>query len=363
VELSTPIEVQPFALERLGVVMRADPVDPREAWGVLNPACARGRDGNLYLFPRAVATGNYSRIGVGRVRFDAGGDPVGVERLGYVLEPTEPYESNPRTAGCEDPRITFIPALDRYVMTYAAYGPRGPRIALAASRDLERWERHGPVSFAFEARWRTDLNLYDNKDAYFFPEPLPGPDGRPALAFVHRPSWRVTPAYEVLPDGIADRRPGMWLSWLPLDRVGDRLEGLTRMQWHAPFAGAEEDWQSLKIGGGTPPVRTPFGWLTIFHGVSGAIVEGADHQQNVRYAAGAMVLDARDPLRVLYRSARPILQPDLEEERLGIVNNVVFPTAIDDRGAGRFDVYYGMADARIGAARLRLPERLPHAAG
>ena len=47
----------------------------------------------------------------------------------------------------------------------------------------------------------------------------------------------------------------------------------------------------------------------------------------------------------------------------GIVANVVFPTAIDRRDdlglPDRFDVYYGMADNRIGVARLDVPESLP----
>jgi hypothetical protein len=82
----------PGWLRRLGVIMELDPTDPREAEGVLNPAVARGPDGALYLLPRLVGPGNYSRIGLARVRFDSRGDPVGVERLGVVLEPQAPYE-------------------------------------------------------------------------------------------------------------------------------------------------------------------------------------------------------------------------------------------------------------------------------
>src|SRR6266536_3108519 len=125
---------RPFGLRRLSVLMEPNPGDANEACGVLNPACARGPDGELYLFPRLVAEGNYSRIGVARVCFDAAGDPVSVERLGIALEPTEPYEKNPVTGGgCEDPRISWIETLGRYVMTYTAFSPAGPRIAIAVS--------------------------------------------------------------------------------------------------------------------------------------------------------------------------------------------------------------------------------------
>jgi predicted GH43/DUF377 family glycosyl hydrolase len=57
-----------------------------------------------------------------------------------------------------------------------------------------------------------------------------------------------------------------------------------------------------------------------------------------------------------------VLAPYVSKEREGTVPNVVFPTAIDRRNdlglPSRFDVYYGMADSRIGVARLDLPERL-----
>jgi predicted GH43/DUF377 family glycosyl hydrolase len=62
---------------------------------------------------------------------------------------------------------------------------------------------------------------------------------------------------------------------------------------------------------------------------------------------------------VLYRSPSPILVPETGEETEGVVPNVVFPTGWDDRGEGRVDVYYGMADLRIGAARLQIPDQLP----
>jgi predicted GH43/DUF377 family glycosyl hydrolase len=65
-----------------------------------------------------------------------------------------------------------------------------------------------------------------------------------------------------------------------------------------------------------------------------------------------MLLDAEAVWRVTARSKEPLLEPETDEERKGIVPNVVFPTAADDRGDGTADVYYGMADSRIGVARL-----------
>src|SRR6202158_656177 len=133
-----------FTLQRLGMLMEPEPGNIQEVEGVLNPAAARGRDGELYIFPRLVARGNYSRIGIARVRFNEDGDPSGVDRLGIALEPEADYERRPDgSGGCEDPRITFIEPLQRFVMTYTAYSSRGPRIALAISDDLLHWERMG----------------------------------------------------------------------------------------------------------------------------------------------------------------------------------------------------------------------------
>lgn len=84
-----------FKLRRLGMLMEPEPGNPQEVEGVLNPGAVRGPDGELYLFPRMVAKGNYSRIGIARVRFNEAGDPTGVERLGIALEPEAEYELRP----------------------------------------------------------------------------------------------------------------------------------------------------------------------------------------------------------------------------------------------------------------------------
>jgi beta-1,2-mannobiose phosphorylase / 1,2-beta-oligomannan phosphorylase len=76
-----------------------------------------------------------------------------------------------------------------------------------------------------------------------------------------------------------------------------------------------------------------------------------------------MVLSKEHPRVICYRSPEPVLTPESPEELRGTIANVVFPTGIDRRdGLGapdRFDIYYGMADSRIGVARLDLPEVLP----
>ncbi len=350
--------VPPYRLERLGIVMTADPDDEREAWGVLNPASAR-RDGELFLFPRLVADGNVSRIGRARVVFDAARVPVGVERLGVVLEPEEAWELHDGGGGVEDPRITYLPSLRRWIMTYAAFGPLGPRIGLAVSEDLERWERLGPISFAYQPGLGTDLNLYPNKDALLFPEPVSDPDGKSAYAMLHRPmwdlSWVLPGEGEPLPAGLGDPRPGIWVSFVDASAVEADMRALTRFQHHRLIALPEHEWEAVKIGGGTPPIRVAEGWLVLYHGVAGKQAPGFRLQPHLRYSAGVFVLDPANVTRVVARSVEPLLEPELPEERTGIVPNVVFPTAIeplDESASPGYQVYYGMADSRIGVARL-----------
>ncbi|MGI8825867.1 MAG: glycoside hydrolase family 130 protein [Chloroflexota bacterium] len=356
-------EQAPFQLHRIATIMEPDPQDPLEAWGVLNPASAR-KDGELYLFPRVVAEGNYSRIGIARVEFDEHGNPCGAERLGYVLEPEELYERSARsTGGVEDPRITRVEPLDCWVMAYTAVSWLGPRIALAVSDDLFHWRRLGLMQY--ERTRSIDFSEYGNKDAIFFPEPVLDPRGRPALAMLHRPTYLVhrpdgTVLMEV-PDGIEDRRESIWIAYLSLDRSRQDVANLVHVYDNELLVTPQEPWECLKMGGGTPPVRVPEGWLTYYHGVEGTESLDPLVGKHVEYRAGALVLDIERPTTILYRSPCAVLEPGALHEQEGIVNNVVFPTAIDQREQGRLDVYYGMADSRIGVATSTTPEHLPAA--
>ena len=111
-------------------------------------------------------------------------------------------------------------------------------------------------------------------------------------------------------------------------------------------------WCRLKTGGGTPPVRIAEGWFSIFHGVDARESESGAYR--MQYSAGFVVHDLEHPHIVRYRSQNPEMVPEGVDETHGIVNNVVFPTAIERVGERSFEFFYGMADARIGRARLKL---------
>ena len=293
----------------------------------------------------------------------AGGAPGGVRRRGIALEPAAAYELRADGGGCEDPRITFLEPLGRYVMSYTAFSPDGPRIALALSDDLWHWERLGLATF--EPYDGLGFDGINNKDAVIFPVAVPGPDGRPAMAMIHRPLFPGTEARDTVteptPRAIDPNRESMWIAYCSLERTGhEDLHYLCHFTAHHRLAFPVAPWERLKIGGGAPPVLTADGWLVIYHGVDEPPGE-AGRPRTLRYSAGALVLDAHDPRRIRYRSPTPILEPELRQEREGAVDDVIFPTGVDRRfdlgQSDRIDVYYGMADSRIGVARLDLPLR------
>jgi beta-1,2-mannobiose phosphorylase / 1,2-beta-oligomannan phosphorylase len=350
---SESIEQLDVRIERLGLVLEPDG-DPSEAGGILNPGAARAPGGELLLYPRCVAQGNISRVGI--VRTHNTGKGFEVRRLGFALEPQADYELRPNPGyGCEDPRVTYVPVLRSYVMVYTAFGPLGPRVAIAVSEDAYHWERLGLVRFDAGG-----VAIGDDKDAAFFPEPVTSPAGVQSLAFFHRPMLHLSavdgraaiPMIERMP---FEDRESIRIAYVPLDPLLDNRGNLLNVAESVQVLSPNPDWGSIKIGGGTPPIRIAEGWMSLFHGVDA--IKKRHGQPALQYSTGIMINDVVRPDRVLYRSPTPILEPVDERERVGIVDNVVFPTGIDvrsDLGERVFDVYYGMGDYSIGAVRMTL---------
>jgi predicted GH43/DUF377 family glycosyl hydrolase len=249
-------------------------------------------------------------------------------------------------------------------MTYSAFSPIGPRIALAVSEDLLHWKRLGLATF--EPYAGIDFVHVDNKDASLFPVAIPNRAGKMQLALLHRPLFPGTRPEEVVCQAesqVVDLdHESIWISYCPMALEGLEPNHLGLFNSHHRLATPVSPWEHLKIGGGTPPVLTRHGWLIVYHGVSEMVQPGNEGVQ-LCYSAGAMVLSKQHPRVLRYRSAEPVLTPELPQERRGTIANVVFPTGIDwrdDLGSpDRFDVYYGMADNRIGVARLDVPDFLP----
>ena len=112
--------------------------------------------------------------------------------------------------------------------------------------------------------------------------------------------------------------------------------------------GPQADWEGAKIGAGPPPLRTEAGWLLFYHGVDERYV----------YRVGAALLDLEDPLRVVGRTERFLMEPEEDYERVGVIPNVVFPTAALPGPGGELLVYYGAADRVVGLATADMDELL-----
>lgn len=121
----------------------------------------------------------------------------------------------------------------------------------------------------------------------------------------------------------------------------------------APLISGRFHYWDEFIGSGPPPVKTREGWLHIYHGVATHFASASVYQ------AGVMLLDLRDPTRVLGRCRANILEPREIYEIVGQVPNVVFPSGFvvektDAEGFALPDsevkIYYGAADTVVGLA-------------
>jgi len=122
----------------------------------------------------------------------------------------------------------------------------------------------------------------------------------------------------------------MWLATSP---------DLIHWGCHAHLLRGCQSWESGRIGPGAPPLRTPEGWLEIYHGN-----KNPRHPGEVGvYSGGALLFDLENPRRVLKRSAGPLFEPTRDYEMHGFVPGVVFPTGVVETEETLL-VYYGAAD-------------------
>lgn len=221
-----------------------------------------------------------------------------------VIAAQNHYES----FGTEDSRITRIGG--KYFITYVGVSPLGVSTCLAVTKDFKQFERMGMIFCP------------DNRDVVLFPEKLNG-----MYAAYHRPAPRHLGS------------PGMWLAYSP-----DLVHWGRHAHVIEPRRGA---WDSGRVGGGAPPIKTEKGWLSIYHGAT----------PDDWYSLGALLTDLEQPQRVLARSRLPLLKPEAKYEMEGFYGHVVFTcgTTLD---GDRLRIYYGGADTVMAVAELSLQELL-----
>ena len=232
-----------------------------------------------------------------------------------TLMPDETDDSDEKW-GIEDPRIIFLPELEKYAILYTGYAEQGPHVKLSLTTDFEHFEKLGSVMPP------------EDKDASLFPRKF---DGR--WVMIHRPVSVFS--------GSAD----MWISHSP---------DLKHWGSHAVMMCARSGawWDARRIGLSPPPIETKDGWLVLYHGVrhtpAGCI-----------YRLGAALFDLNNPLKLLHRGGNWIFSPETEYEIMGDVGNVVFPcgwTIEEDKDT--LIIYYGAADTSIAIATASISEIL-----
>ena len=286
---------------------------PYPANSVFNPGAAQVGDETILLV-RVEDMRGISLLHVARSRDGVSDWQFDAEPLLQADVDHDPEE----TWGCEDPRVTWLPEREEWAIAYTAYSRRGPLVGLATTRDFRTVRRLGPVMPP------------EDKDAAVFPRKF---DGR--YAMLHRPVSTGSSGAHI------------WISYSPdLKHWGDHhvLLRARRGAW----------WDANKIGLSPPPLETPEGWLILYHGVR--VTAGG-----CLYRLGLALLDLEDPRQVVRRSDQWIFAPEMDYERQGDVNGVVFPCGwILDKSSDEIRIYYGGADACIALATTRLGELLEY---
>lgn len=306
-----------------------------ESKAAFNPAAFYAR-GRVHLVYRAIGNDDISTFGYASsadgVHFD--------ERLDYpIYGPRKHFEgqslkrpAQPSTfasggtgiGGCEDPRISLID--DKLYMTYVAFdGCNPPRVALTTITldDFlsHRWHWSEPVLIS------PYLPGEGNKNSCILPEKING-----QYVVFHR----------IWPDILIDYVD---------DLNFDGQKKFLSKSGHAKIKPRKMHWDSRKIGVGATPLKTEGGWLLIYQAVG--------NQDTAKYKIGAMLLDLKNPAKVVARAHVPVLEPEAWYENEGWKYGVVYPCGAAVVGDDLF-VYYGGADMYTCVAKASLAEFLSH---
>ena len=219
-----------------------------------------------------------------------------------MTKATEGIFKEPENKGVEDPRITQIG--DTYYIFYSCYSTRGVQMGLAKTKDILKIERIALTT------------AIDYRNCVLFPEKIDGMYVR-----FERPNWG---------------RPCIWISYSP-----DLIHWGNQQLIMAPDN--YDIWQDCKVGPGAPPIKTPRGWLNIYHAVTNTMAGSI-------YRLGVAVHDLKDPRKVIGRSHQFILAPEALHERVGYVGNVVFTNGAIVEPDGTIKIYYGGADTCMNVA-------------
>ena len=275
--------------------------DGWQSAGTFNPAVIEA-SGKIVMLYRAQDKQGTSRLG-----YADSADGVHFKRRDEpVLNPTESYEKN---GGVEDPRLVQFG--ETYYLTYTGYNQTDAQLCLAISKDLIHWERKGIIIPANKGNW----NVKWTKSGAIVPEKI---DGKYWMYFLG------TSADDKDQGGLAYSQDLM--HWTEATKTPV-----------LPVRPGQFDSRVAEPG--PAPILTPNGIVLVYNGADDKLV----------YRTGVAIFDRKNPRKLLWRSDRPIFQPEKDWEKVGQVPNVVFVEGMVKRGE-RYLFYYGAADKYIGLA-------------
>ncbi len=284
---------------------------PWEARATFNPA-AIYLDEKVHILYRAFSYRNKSIVGYACSKDGVHIDERFPEPVYVARKVFEKRAAPDLWCGCEDGRLTRID--DTIYITYTAFNGRVPRVAMSSISVFDfinrKWNWTEPIVISSPS--------FDDKNACFLPKKI---DGK--FVIFHRPENYIGLNF-------VENLEDLQNNWL------DRSFALIR-----PRA---DKWDNKKIGISAPPIELKEGWLLLYHGVS---------DPGHIYKVGALLLDLDDPTKILGRTDTPLLEPEMDYELYGDVNNVVFPC-----GAAMIKdeifLYYGGADSVVGVAKMKV---------
>jgi predicted GH43/DUF377 family glycosyl hydrolase len=211
-----------------------------------------------------------------------------------------------QTFGVEDCRVTFLE--NKYYLTFTAVSDSGVGVGLRTTTDWKHFELHGMI-----------LPPH-NKDCAIFEEKING-----MFYALHRPS------------SVDIGGNYIWLAQSP--------DGIHWGNHRCIIKTRKDSWDNARVGAGAAPIKTPKGWLEIYHGAN------YEHQ----YCLGAFLLDMDDPSKVIARTADPIMVPTESYELTGFFGHVVFTNGHVIDG-DIITIYYGASDEFVCGAHFSMEE-------
>jgi len=310
--------------------MRKAPVH-WEALHTFNPA-AVVRNGKIYVLYRAEDASGEMKIGLHTSRLGLAESSDGLHftrRPAPVFYPAEDdQKAREWEGGCEDPRIAESED-GTYVMTYTQWNRKKTAAAIATSRDLVTWTKHGPALTGFSEGYKSAgivCRLSGDR--------LSG--DRLIAAKINGKYWmywgEITVRLATSPDLI---------HWQPvLGADGKPLAVLSKRPGRFDSSFPEV---------GPPPLLTRNGIVVIYNGKNDARTGDPSLGPNA-YAAGQALFAGGHPSRVIARDNQPFFKPEMPFEKTGqYAAGTTFAEGLVYFKKQWF-LYYGCADSMVGVA-------------